>query len=143
MADVKIVDIDSEQWNMKDQKARDDIAALEQKTTITTRNLWQSDNSFLELVTINDTKFLHFHFHKFRMSGTFPKVIFTFQNNFGLTTEIRGQGFYDDSSIPDRVACGIDFSEKGWVMVYPLSKNLYSGTWNNIDLYGDGFIKVV
>lgn len=25
MADVKIIDIDSEQWNMKDQKARDDL----------------------------------------------------------------------------------------------------------------------
>ena len=30
MADVKIVDIDSTQWNMKDQNARDRIAALEE-----------------------------------------------------------------------------------------------------------------
>lgn len=29
MADVKIIDIDNIQWNMKDQKARDDIAALQ------------------------------------------------------------------------------------------------------------------
>ena len=29
MADVKIVDIDNVQWNMKDQQARDRIAALE------------------------------------------------------------------------------------------------------------------
>ena len=30
MADVKIVDIDNEQWNMKDQEARNRIAALEE-----------------------------------------------------------------------------------------------------------------
>ena len=29
MADVKIIDIDSEQWNMKDQNARDRLTALE------------------------------------------------------------------------------------------------------------------
>lgn len=31
MADVKIVDIDSEQWNMKDQNARDRLDVLEEK----------------------------------------------------------------------------------------------------------------
>lgn len=31
MADVKIVDIDGSQWNMKDQEARTRIAALEEK----------------------------------------------------------------------------------------------------------------
>lgn len=33
MADVKIIDIDSAQWNMKDQVARDKITELENKTT--------------------------------------------------------------------------------------------------------------
>ena len=33
MADVKIIDIDSAQWNMKDQDARNRIATLEEKTT--------------------------------------------------------------------------------------------------------------
>ena len=33
MADVKIIDIDGSQWNMKDQVARDKITALEEKTT--------------------------------------------------------------------------------------------------------------
>ena len=31
MADVKIIDIDGEQWNIKDQEARDIIAVLDQK----------------------------------------------------------------------------------------------------------------
>lgn len=33
MADVKIIDIDSEQWNIKDQEARNQIAILEEKVT--------------------------------------------------------------------------------------------------------------
>lgn len=33
MADVKIVDIDGSQWNMKDQEARSKIATLEEKQT--------------------------------------------------------------------------------------------------------------
>lgn len=41
MADVKIIDIDSEQWNMKDQTARDRLDELEKLTTKT----W-SDNGF-------------------------------------------------------------------------------------------------
>lgn len=34
MADVKIVDIDSTQWNMKDQEARNRIATLEESLTV-------------------------------------------------------------------------------------------------------------
>ena len=33
MADVKIVDIDNVQWNIKDQEARNKITVLEEKTT--------------------------------------------------------------------------------------------------------------
>ena len=35
MKDVKIVDIDNEQWNIKDQEARDRIANLEESKDIT------------------------------------------------------------------------------------------------------------
>ena len=34
MADVKIVDIDNVQWNMKDQEARNKVAALEESLSI-------------------------------------------------------------------------------------------------------------
>lgn len=34
MADVKIVDIDNEQWNMKDQEARNKIAILEEAVSV-------------------------------------------------------------------------------------------------------------
>lgn len=37
MADVKIIDIDGEQWNMKDQEARDSIITLE--NSISTKDL--------------------------------------------------------------------------------------------------------
>ena len=34
MADVKIIDIDNEQWNMKDQEARNKIAILEEAVSV-------------------------------------------------------------------------------------------------------------
>lgn len=44
MADVKIIDIDSEQWNMKDQKARDDLLAQAQ-TIQQIQSVLQFDNA--------------------------------------------------------------------------------------------------
>lgn len=40
MADVKIIDIDNEQWNIKDQTARDSISAL--KTQLATDNTYST-----------------------------------------------------------------------------------------------------
>ena len=45
MADVKIVDIDNEQWNMKDQLARDKITTLEERVHIVAENM-QSQNKY-------------------------------------------------------------------------------------------------
>ncbi|MBR4825286.1 MAG: hypothetical protein IKU15_04885 [Clostridia bacterium] len=55
MADVKIIDIDSEQWNMKDQKARDDIEALNtvQSATVSSKGLTFSFRKVGKVVTVN------------------------------------------------------------------------------------------
>jgi hypothetical protein len=50
MADVKIVDIDNVQWNMKDQVARDKITELEAKTT----NLPIGAVSYHQKITTNN-----------------------------------------------------------------------------------------
>lgn len=39
MADVKIIDIDNEQWNIKDQYARDKVATLETDVSENTENI--------------------------------------------------------------------------------------------------------
>ena len=47
MADVKTVDIDGSQWNMKDQEARNRIAALEEKQTKIIDIIFGGTTSFL------------------------------------------------------------------------------------------------
>lgn len=42
MADVKIIDIDSEQWNMKDQAARDRLDVIERRNTVETKEVTQN-----------------------------------------------------------------------------------------------------
>lgn len=51
MADVKIVDIDNEQWNMKDQEARNRIANLE--TSISNDNTYSTEEVKTSKIWIN------------------------------------------------------------------------------------------
>lgn len=41
MADVKIIDIDSEQWNMKDQNARNRLDVIERRNTVESKEVTQ------------------------------------------------------------------------------------------------------
>lgn len=45
MADVKIIDIDSEQWNMKDQNARDRLTSIESRPYIVKEDM-ESANKY-------------------------------------------------------------------------------------------------
>ena len=50
MADVKIVDIDGSQWAMKDQEARNKIAALEVDNTTNKTNIQNLQNNKMKIV---------------------------------------------------------------------------------------------
>ena len=50
MADVKIIDIDGAQWDMKDQLARDKIATLEEDNTTNKTYIQNLQNSKLNIV---------------------------------------------------------------------------------------------
>lgn len=50
MADVKTVDIDGSQWNMKDQVARDKIAILEEDNTTNKTNIQNLQNSKMNII---------------------------------------------------------------------------------------------
>ena len=50
MADVKIVDIDGSQWNMKDQVARDKITTLEEDNATNKTNIQNLQNEKLNIV---------------------------------------------------------------------------------------------
>ncbi len=50
MADVKIVDIDGSQWNMKDQEARNKITILEEDNTTNKTNIQNLQNSKMNII---------------------------------------------------------------------------------------------
>ena len=50
MADVKIVDIDGSQWNMKDQDARNRITTLEEDNTTNKANIQNLQNEKMNII---------------------------------------------------------------------------------------------
>lgn len=142
MQDVKIVDIDNVQWNMKDQEARNKIAALEEKTTVKITNKSNTDKIVINLVEINGEKFLQLHIGGLRWSGLIGETIATFVQDFGLTSVIRcliGMDFEDGSG---RYIAGLDIQEDGQIKIYPSTPDKMTGTYKAARLYGDAFIKV-
>jgi len=142
MADVKIVDIDGEQWNMKDQEARTKIAVLEEKTTTKVTNKINQSNFKMDLVEINDEKFLQLHFTGFPWSGTIGEIIATFVQDFGLDTIVRCLVALDFSDNSGRISGGLDILEDGTIHVYPHTENQFSGSIKPCVIYGDAFIRV-
>lgn len=73
MADVKIVDIDSEQWNIKDQEARTRIAVLEEKEwEFVGQGISSSQSEVTLSVDITDKKEFLF---VYRTSATAPESL--------------------------------------------------------------------
>lgn len=69
MADAKIVDIKGVQWELKDGVARNKIAELETKTTIKITNKINKEKIIMNLIEINDEKFLQLHINGADWSG--------------------------------------------------------------------------
>ena len=89
MAEVKIVDIDGSQWNMKDQVARDKIAELEEKFSV--QDLADIDIELKPGYTATQAKFINhykvgkIHFMAMRLDNIAGDKIGTEQTaNIGL-----------------------------------------------------------
>ena len=142
MADVKIVDIDNVQWNIKDQEARDKIITLETKTTIKITKKIDSETIKMNLVEINDEKFIQFHINAFPWSGVIGETIATFVQDFNLSIVLRcliGMDFADGTG---RYIAGLDIQQNGEIKIYPSDKNQITGTFKAARLYGDAFIRI-
>ena len=142
MADVKIVDIDSSQWSIKDEVARNKIAELETKTTVKITNKINTENFIMNLIEINDEKFLQLHFNGLYWSGKIGDTVATFNNDFGLRSIIRcivGMDFADNSG---RDTLGFDIEYTGAIKAYPQTVNQMVGMYKAARIYGDSFIKV-
>lgn len=142
MADVKIVDIDSAQWNMKDQLARDKIATLEEKINVTSEQLWSLDNSFINKVKINNEYFLQVHFQNFEYKGGTVNRLFILQKPLGNTETLRCQLMGDVKKDVDRISIGLDFNVDGEVLILIINQGIYIGGNFDLAIYGDAFIKI-
>lgn len=137
MADVKIVDIDNVQWNMKDQEARNKIANLETKTTISEKIIAQKGTSRVSLVTINDKKFIYFRFKGDIIVSNIGQVLFDVGVIEGLTETISVIADLTRTDGAGRYPAVIDLTVNGIVKAYPMLPNQYSGVIDNCQLYGD------
>lgn len=142
MADVKTVDIDGSQWSMKDQDARNKIATLEEKTTIKVTKKIDTNNIKINLVEINNDKFLQLHFTGFEWSGIIGETIATFVQDFGLNNVIRCLIGIDFADGDGRYVASLDIQQDGQIKIYPSTPNQVVGTYKACKLYGDAFIRV-
>lgn len=142
MQDVKIIDIDNVQWNIKDQEARNKIIELETKTTIKITNKINEENLVMNLVEINGEKFLQLHFDGLYWSGEIAGIVASFNNDFGLVKVVRclvGMDFADGTG---RDTLGFDIESTGYIKAYPQTTNLVTGMYKAGRVYGDTFIRV-
>ena len=143
MADVKIIDIDSEQWNIKDEVAQKRINELETKTNVKRTILWREGDSFFELIEINGLKYFNGYFQRVFEVKTIGQVIFNFEPIEGMTNVNRG--FISGDKIDNTGRCPVILSigPDGIVSVYAIFNDVGQGTHPPITLYGQFFQLVV
>ena len=142
MADAKIVNIKGVQWDLKDEVARNRIAELETKTTIKITNKIYNEKIVMNLVEINNEKFLQLHLNGLLWSGEIADIIATFNNDFGLIELVRcivGMDFADGTG---RDTLGLDIEPAGVIKAYPQTVNQVTGMYKAGNIYGDAFIKI-
>ena len=142
MTDVKIVDIDNVQWNIKDQEARNKIIELETKTTINEKILNQKGESYISLVTINDKKFIHLRFKGDFIISEIGQKIFNIGVIKELTSTISVIADLTRVDREGRYPAVIDITTNGDIEIFPILPNQISGSISNCMLYGDCFTMI-
>lgn len=142
MADAKIVNIKGVQWDLKDEVARNEIVTLKEKTTIKITKKIDTETFIMNLVEINNEKFIQLSVRGQQWNGNIGAVIETFVNDFGLDRLCRcvmGVDYIDNSG---RRGIGLDFNIDGTVRAYIYDGNSMSGYVKQGRIYGDAFIRI-
>ena len=139
---VNTLDIDGTQWNLRDEEARNKIATIEKKTTIKITKKVDEATIKMNLVEINDEKFIQLHISGYYHSGIIGETIANFTNDFNLTEIVRGIVDLDFSDRTGRCSAGIDINMNGTIAVYPQFIDKLEGSYKTGYLYGDAFIKI-
>ena len=143
MADAKIVNIKGIQWDLKDEVARNKIIELETKTTVKITNKINNPNLIMNLMEINNEKFLQLYFDGLHWSGEIGEIVATFNNDFGLKRIHRCMIGMDFTDFSGRDTLSIDVEYTGYMRAYPQTVNQFEGMYKAARIYGDAFIKVM
>lgn len=139
MEKVAIIDIQGEQWAIKDQEATERLDKLETKTTMKKTRLWEKKSSYIELVEINDMKFYNVFFEYSQIVDTIGQTIFTIpiigQKNIVNRILITG----DKTNNEGRVPLIIEINKDGTVRAYAIFDNIKYGKHEELRLYGQAF----
>lgn len=143
MADVKIVDINGEQWNIKDGVAQKRINELETKTNVKRTILWEKNGSFLELIEINGLKYFNGYFQRAFEINSISQVIFNFEPIEGMTNINRGLITGDKIDGTGRYPVILSIGTNGSVEAFAIISDIGQGTHPPITLYGQFFQLIV
>lgn len=142
MANAKIVDIKGVQWELKDEVARNRIAELEQKTIVKITNKINEEKIKVNLVEIDNEKFIQVHFEFLHWSGTGGEVIGHFENDFNLNKPIRFIVNLDFSDFSRRIPMMIDIISNGDIRAFPIYENSFETIPIEGKLLGDAFLRI-
>lgn len=142
MANAKIVDIKGVQWELKDEVARNRITELEQKKNIKITSKIDTEQIKMNLIEIDNEKFIQIHFNFLHWSGTIGEIIASFKNDFGFGGVIRFITSLDLDDYSGRIPVMIDVLNGGQIRAFPLVESVFSGQYKPGSIIGDAFLRI-
>ena len=139
MEKVSMIDIQGIQWQIKDQEATERLDKLETKTNIKKTRLWESGNSYFELVEINDVKYYNAFFQGTPYIDKIGQIIFKIPNIGQVQTANRAIVSGDKTDNTGRIPVSIEIGSDGTVKAFAIFDNQFFGTHPEIALYGQIF----
>ena len=142
MADVKIIDIDGVQWDMKDQEARNRLAELEKGVEVRTIKTSQSGDFSIKLITISNVRFLQINFDGFEVEINNNYFIESFPSDFGLTKSNFFMASCDRNDQMGRVPVEILVASGGGLYLYVSTYDNWNPNFGRGKLFGGGLFLV-
>lgn len=139
---VNTLDIDGTQWEIQDVEARNRIAELEQKPIIKVTNKINTQSIKMDLIEINNEKFLNLRIWRYKWSGKIEERIASFTQDIGLTATTGCLMLGSKLNQTGRIAIHIDITTYGELLIYPCTENMYIGNYSECYIYGNAFIKI-
>ena len=137
-----MIDIQGVQWLIKDQEATERIGKLEEKTNIKKTRLWERPGSYFELVEINGVKYYNAFFQGTPYINKIGETIFTIPNVGQVQDYNRIMVSGDRTDYKGRVPVILEISKEGVVKAFHVIENQISGSYPEINLFGQAFVMV-